>query len=81
MDTYEIIPGNYNTEADVQVKFTTKIEVATYQTFSEKDVLNTIAYLEQQKLDFCALKDIEIATNTEMLLKIRAIDRTINTIE
>ena len=75
-ETYEILDGNYTSELDVRVQFTQIVEVPNVQTYSEQDVLNTIASLEQQKIDFCAQKDAEIATNNEMLLKIRAIDRT-----
>lgn len=81
METYEILEGNYEHEADVQVKFTTTTEVAISQTYSEQDVLNTIASLEAQKVAFCESKDAEIAVNNEMLLKIRAINRPINTVE
>ena len=80
-ETYEILEGNYNSEVEVRVKFTTIVEVPNEQIYSEQDVLNTIASLEQQKVEFCAAKDAEIAINNQMLLKIRAIDRTINTVE
>lgn len=80
METTEIIEGTYNDVLDVQVKFTTIVEVPNEKTYSERDVLNTIAFLEQQKDEFCAAKDVEIALNNQMLLKIRAIDRTNNVI-
>ena len=80
-ETFEIIQGNYEHVEDVQVKFTIVTPVETSQTYSEQDVLNTIASLEQSKLDYCAAKDAEIEVNNQMLLKIRAIDRPINTVE
>lgn len=81
METTEIIEGTYNDVLDVQVKFTKIIEVPDEKIYCERDVLNTIAFLEQQKIDYCRTKDIEIAKNNEMLLKIRTIDRTNNVIE
>ena len=81
-ETHEILKDqNVTDEKDVRVKFTTIVEVPNVQIYSEQDVLNTIASLEQQKIDFCAAKDAEIEINNQMLLKIRAIDRTINTVE
>lgn len=80
-ETHEIIQGNYENVEDVQVKFTIVTPVETSQTYSEQDVLNTIASLEQQKLDYCAAKDAEIELNNQMLLKIRAIERPINIVE
>ena len=81
-ETYIIPEGqNVTSELDVRVQFTTIVEVPNVQIYSEQDVLNTIASLEQQKIDFCAAKDAEIEINNQMLLKIRAIDRTINTVE
>lgn len=81
-ETYEIIQDPSVTDVkDVKVKFTTFVEVPTEQIYSEQDVLNTIASLEQQKVDFCASKDAEIAINNQMLLKIRAIERPINITE
>ena len=80
-ETYEILEGNYNSELDVRVQFTQIVEVPNVQVYSEQDVLNTIASLEQQKVEFCALKDAEIEINNQMLLKIRAIDRTLNITE
>ena len=80
-ETYEILDGNYASELDVRVQFTQIVEIPNVQIYSEQDVLNTIASLEQQKIDFCAAKDAEIAINNEMLTKIRAIDRTLNITE
>ena len=81
-ETYQILENQNVTDVkDVRVQFTTIVEVPNIQIYSEQDVLNTIASLEQQKIDFCAAKDAEIAINNEMLTKIRAIDRTINTTE
>ena len=81
-ETYQILENqNVTDEKDVRVEFTTIVEVPNVQIYSEQDVLNTIASLEQQKIDFCAAKDAEIEINNQMLLKIRAIDRTINTVE
>lgn len=80
-ETYEIIEGTYEHVEDVQVKFTVVTPVETSQTYSEQDVLNTIASLEAQKVSFCGSKDAEIEVNNQMLLKIRAIERPINTIE
>ena len=76
-ETHEIIETNATDVKDVMVKFITTSEVETSQTFSEQDVLNTIASLEQSKLDYCAAKDAEIEVNNQMLLKIRAINRPI----
>ena len=76
-EVYEIVPGTYNNEQEVKVKFTKTVEQDEVRVYSEQDVLNTIAYLEQQKIDFCAMKDAEIEVNNQMLAKIRAIDRTI----
>ena len=81
-ETYQILENQNVTDIkDVRVQFTTIVEVPNEQIYSEQDVLNTIASLEQQKIDFCAAKDAEIEINNQMLLKIRAIDRTINTVE
>lgn len=80
-ETHEIIAGTYEHIEEVQVKFTVVTPVETSQTYSEQDVLNTIASLEQSKLDYCAAKDAEIEVNNQMLLKIRAIERPINTVE
>jgi hypothetical protein len=80
-ETHEIIAGNYGHIEDVQVKFTIVTPVETSQTYSEQDVLNTIASLEQQKIEFCAAKDQEIAINNQMLLKIRSIERPLNITE
>ena len=81
-ETYIIPEGqNVTSELDVRVKFTTIVEVPNEQIYSEQDVLNTIASLEQQKIDFCASKDAEIEINNQMLLKIRDINRTINIVE
>lgn len=80
METYEIIPGDYTDPKDVKVAFTKTINI-TEQAYSEQDVLDTIAWIEAQKVQYCAERDTEIAINNEMLLKIRAIDRTINTVE
>ena len=81
-ETYEILEGQNVTDIkDVRVQFTQIVEVPNIQTYSEQDVLNTIASLEQQKVEFCAAKDAEIAINNQMLLKIRAIDRTLNITE
>ena len=81
-ETYEIIQDHNVTDVkDVKVKFTTIIEVPNEQIYSEQDVLNTIASLEAQKVAFCAMKDAEIEVNNQMLAKIRAIDRKINTTE
>ena len=77
-ETYEIIEGTYEHVEDVQVKFTIVTPVETSQTYSEQDVLNTIASLEAQKISFCESKDQEIEINNQMLLKIRAINRQIN---
>lgn len=76
-EVYEIVPGTYNNEQEVQVKFTKTVEQDEVRVYSEQDVLNTITYLEQQKIDFCAMKDAEIEVNNQMLTNIRAIDRTI----
>ena len=54
-ETYEILDGNYASELDVRVQFTQIVEIPNVQIYSEQDVLNTIASLEQQKIDFCAL--------------------------
>ena len=81
-ETYEIIKDpNVTDVKDVKVKFTTIVEVPNEQIYSEQDVLNTISSLESQKVAFCAMKDAEIAINNDMLLKIRAIERPINTVE
>ena len=80
-ETYEIIQGEYTDIKDVRVKFTTIVEVPSVQIFSEQDILNTITNLEQRKIDVLIPIDAEIATNNEMLLKIRAIDRTLNITE
>ena len=81
-ETYQILENQNVTDIkDVRVQFTTIVEVPNVQIYSEQDVLNTIASLEQQKIDFCAAKDAEIEINNQMLVKIRAIDRTINTVE
>jgi len=80
-ETHEIIAGNYEHVEYVQVKFTIVTPVETSQTYSEQDVLNTIASLEQQKIEFCAAKDQEIAINNQMLLKIRSIERPLNITE
>ena len=80
-EVYEIVPGTYNNEQEVQVKFIKTVEQDEVRVYSEQDVLNTITYLEQQKIDFCALKDAEIEVNNQMLLKIRAIERPINITE
>ena len=81
-ETYEIIQDpNVTDVKDVKVKFTTIVEVPTDQIYSEQGVLNTIASLEAQKVAFCEMKDAEIALNNQMLLKIRAIERTINITE
>ena len=80
-EVYEIVPGTYNNEQEVQVKFTKTVEQDEVRVYSEQDVLNTIAYLEQQKDEFCATKDTEIALNNQMLAKIRTIDRTNNITE
>lgn len=81
-ETYEIIQDpNVTDVKDVRVKFTTILEVPSEQIYSEQDVLNTIASLMQQKDEFCAAKDTEIALNNQMLLKIRAIERPINITE
>ena len=80
-ETYEIIQGTYEHVEDVQVKFTIVTPVETSQTYSERDVLNTIASLQQSKIDYCAAKDAEIEVNNQMLLKIRAINRPINAVE
>lgn len=80
-ETYEIISGNYEHVEDVQVKFITTTEKQDVQVYSEQDVLNTIASLEAQKVEFCAQKDTEIEVNNQMLLKIRAINRPINITE
>ena len=77
-ETYIIPEGQNVTDIrDVKVKFTTIIEVPEEQIYSEQDCLNTIASLEQSKLDYCAAKDAEIEVNNKMLLKIRAINRPI----
>ena len=81
MEQIEIIAGNYTDIKDVKVKFTTIVETPNEQIYSEQDVLNTIASLEQQKLDFCASKDAEIETNNQMLAKIRLVERPINNVE
>ena len=81
-ETYEIIQDpNVTDVKDVKVKFTTIVEVPNEQIYSEQDVLNTIASLEAQKIDFCAIKDAEIELNNIMLAKIRAIERPINITE
>ena len=80
-ETHEIIQGEYPDIKDVRVKFTTIVEVPSEETFCEQDILNTIASLEQRKIEFCAAKDTEIALNNQMLLKIRAIERPINMTE
>ena len=81
-ETYEIIQDpNVTDVKDVKVKFTTIVEVPSEQIYSEQDVLNTIASLEAQKVAFCEMKDAEIELNNQMLLKIRAIERPINTVE
>ena len=80
-ETFEIIKGTYEHVEDVQVKFTIVTPVETSQTYSEQDVLNTIASLEAQKVAYCEMKDQEIELNNQMLLKIRAIERPINTVE
>ena len=81
-ETYEIIQDpNVTDVKDVKVKFTTIVEVPNEQIYSEQDVLNTIASLEAQKVAFCEMKDAEIELNNQMLLKIRAIERPINTVE
>ena len=77
-ETHEIIQGEYSDIKDVRVKFTTIVEVPSEQTFSEQDILNTIANLEQRKIDILIPIDAEIELNNQMLLKIRAIDRTNN---
>lgn len=76
METYEIIPGDYTDPKDVKVAFTKTINI-TDPAYSEQDVLNTIAWIESQKAQYCAERDAEIEINNQMLLKIRAIDRTI----
>ena len=76
-ETHEIIQGEYTDIKDVRVKFTTIVEVPNEQTFSEQDILNTIANLEQRKIDVLIPIDAEIEINNQMLTKIRTIDRTI----
>ena len=80
-ETHEIIAGNYEHVEDVQVRFTIVTPVETSQTYSEQDVLNTIASLEQRKVEAIAAIDAEIEVNNQMLLKIRAIERPINIVE
>ena len=80
-ETHEIIAGNYEHVEDVQVRFTIVTPVETSQTYSEQDVLNTIASLEQRKVEAIAAIDAEIEVNNQMLLKIRAIERPINITE
>ena len=59
-ETYQILENQNVTDVkDVRVQFTTIVEVPNIQIYSEQDVLNTIASLEQQKVDFCALKGNE----------------------
>lgn len=77
-ETYEILNEGAASELEVRVRFTTTTEVATNQTYSEQEVLNTIAHLERSKLEYCEQKDAEIEVNNQMLAKIRAIDRTLN---
>ena len=77
-ETHEIIQGEYTDIKDVRVKFTTIVEVPSEQIFSEQDILNTIANLEQRKIDVLIPIDAEIEVNNQMLAKIRAIDRTNN---
>ena len=77
-ETHEIIQGDYTDIKDVRVKFTTIVEVPSEQTFSEQDILNTIANLEQRKIDVLIPIDAEIEVNNQMLVKIRAVDRTNN---
>lgn len=77
---YKIIPGEYSSIEDVKVSFMKIIEIEE-PAYSENDVLNTIAFLEQQKIDYCKIKDNEIEVNNQMLLKIRAINRIINITE
>lgn len=77
-ETYEILDGIYPTIESVQIKFTKIVEQSESITFSEQDIINTIAALEQRKLMVCDNINAEIAINNERLLKIRAIDRTNN---
>jgi hypothetical protein len=81
-ETYIIPEGQNVTDIkDVKVKFTTIIEVPKEQIYSEQDCLNTIASLEKDKEDYCAIKNAEIEINNQMLIKIRAVERPINIIE
>lgn len=81
-ETYTIPEGQNVTDIkDVKVKFTTIIEVPNEQIYSEQDCLNTIASLEKDKENYCAIKNAEIEINNQMLTKIRTIERPINTIE
>ena len=82
IETYIIPEGqNVTNIKDVKVKFTTIIELPKEQIYSEQDCLNTIASLEKDKENYCAAKDQEIEINNQMLLKIRAINRSINITE
>jgi hypothetical protein len=76
-ENYEILEGNYSDIKDIRVKFTTIVQVPVEQIYSEQEVINTIASLEQRKTDFCNQIDREIEINEQMLSKIRTIDRTI----
>ena len=80
-ETHKILDGNYTSELDVKVEFTTIVETPNVQVYSEQDILNTINALEQRKIEAIAAIDAEIEVNNQMLLKIRAIDRTINIVE
>lgn len=80
MERYEIIDNGATDEKDVMVKFIETVEIEK-PAYSENQVLSTIASLEQRKLDAIASIDAEIEVNNQMLLKIRAIERPINTVE
>ena len=80
MERYEIINNGATDIKDVMVKFIETVEIEK-PAYSENQVLNTIASLEQRKLDAIATIDAEIEVNNQMLLKIRAIERPINITE
>ena len=76
MNELKLVEGEYATKEEALIEVTeTKTDVK-HSVVSVKNILQTISFLEQKKINFCAEVDKEIAINKAMLLEAQPLAET-----
>jgi len=79
--TFQIRDGEYEKKEHIVMEIIEEVVERKVVAVTEANLVKTIAYLEQQKADFCAAKDAEIAINQERLDQIQALNKDVPLVE